>query len=389
VFRVQWSPTGDSLLTSTDSSRTVSLYVVTGRNTVQQWLAGHQVEIGNVVAHPSQDRIVTTGYNKLISWDVGAARPSPVTLGDNPGAVTALAYSPDGSLLAAANAFGTDPRSITIRDAKTGRISGRLSGAQRLNALVFDPTNQRLAAGDLAGNVCVWDVPTGRQVRQFAIGSDIRAVFFSSDGGHLITHGENSALIFDLESGELTRESIVGGSGIRELAVDRQRSRIIVGCKNGTLASLSIPDLTLETRVENAHDGSVECLALSPDGRLLVSGGSDHRVILRDAKSFDVLLEFPLWIGNVRDLTFDYKGRRLFVVGTDCNVDLWNIAALYYGLEQIGLAWDRSAPAAITAPSLSPDDDPSQSDVPIIRRPETDEQGSKSNNRADYAGVTR
>jgi hypothetical protein len=53
----------------------------------------------------------------------------------------------------------------------------------------------------------------------------------------------------------------------------------------------------------------VVCLALSPDGRLLATVGADHRVVLRDAKSFETLLGFPKWAGSLRDLTFDFTGR--------------------------------------------------------------------------------
>ena len=82
----------------------------------------------------------------------------------------------------------------------------------------------------------------------------------------------------------------------------------------------------------------MHCLALSPDGRLLATGGADHRVVLRDAMSFESLLGFPLWAGNLRNLTIDFTGRRLVIVGTDCDADLWDLAALSDGLTDIALA---------------------------------------------------
>ena len=147
------------------------------------------------------------------------------------------------------------------------------------------------------------------------------------------------------------------------------RSRLVVGFQGGAIASLSLPDLTPGRRLENAHDGSVDCLALSPDGRLLATGGADHRVVLRDAMSFERLLGFPLWAGNLRDLTFDFTGRRLAIVGTDCNVDLWDLTALYDGLTEIGLAWDRPVPAVVPASGPAPAGEHLRPAVPVIRRP--------------------
>src|SRR5439155_13329279 len=135
--------------------------------------------------------------------------------------------------------------------------------------------------------------------------------------------------------------------------------------------SLSLPDLTPGPRLENAHAGSVDCLALSPDGRLLATGGADHRVVLRDAMSFETLLGFPMWAGELRDLTFDSKGRRLAIVGTDSDVDLWDLAALRDGLTGVGLAWDRPAPAVAPGSGLAAEGEHLRPTVAVIRRPGT------------------
>src|SRR5262249_14308277 len=158
TFGVKWSRTGDYLAVSLNNSREVLLYKITGRHGVQQWLAGHGVELRCAAAHPRLARLATSGYTELMSWDLSAARPSPVVIGTNPGAVTALAYSPDGSLLATASWRSSDPGEVEIRDANTSEVRGRLSGPQQVNALAFDPACGRLACGDAAGNVVVWDL---------------------------------------------------------------------------------------------------------------------------------------------------------------------------------------------------------------------------------------
>ncbi len=369
AFRVQWSPTGEHLAVSMNNSREVFLYTIAGRHHVQQWLTGHRVELCCVAAHPRLERLTTSGYTELNTWDLSVARPSPVALGPNPGAVTSLAYSPDGSLLAIASwPQNSNPRQVVIRDANTGKVRGRMFGLQVVYALAFDPTGERLACGDVAGNVVLWDLATSRPIQQFVTGSSVQSIVFLDCPRSLVTHGKDAVLLFNLESGKLERKVDLAGGGIRRLVADRARSRLVVGFQNGAIGSVSLPDLTPDPRLDAAHEGSVDCLALSPDGRLLATG-SDHRVVLRDALSFETLLVFPLWAGTLRDLTFDSRGRRLAIVGTDSDVDLWNLDALHDGLTALGLAWDQPTPAVVPAPDLAPEGGHPRPAVPVIRRP--------------------
>ena len=88
------------------------------------------------------------------------------------------------------------------------------------------------------------------------------------------------------------------------------------------------------------------------NGYILATGGEDHRLVLRDPLTFEPLLSLPNWSGHVRDLAFEASGRWLAIVGSDSDVDLWDVAALDDGLKAIGLAWDQSAS------TISPSDGP-------------------------------
>src|SRR5207248_397484 len=126
---------------------------------------------------------------------------------------------------------------------------------------------ERVACGDGAGNVVVWDLGTSRPVQQFVTGSAVYSVIYLDSPRGLVTHGKDAVLLFNLESGQLERKVDLAGGDIRTLVADRARSRLVVGFQGGAIGGLSLPDLTPGPRLENAREGSVDCLALSPDGR--------------------------------------------------------------------------------------------------------------------------
>jgi serine/threonine protein kinase/WD40 repeat protein len=369
IFRVNWSPTGDFLALGLNNASVVGLYQITGLYRVQRWLSGHPVELQCVASHPWLERLATAGAAELSVWDLSASHPAPVRLQTNAGQVNSLVYSPDGSRLAVAT---WDPRGnsnlheITIRDADTGKVQGRITGPGIFRSLAFDPAGGRIASGDDPGNVVLWDLATSHAVLKVATGSTVYSIGFLDRPRRLVAKLEHSVLLFNLESGKEERKVDFAGVALSKLVIDRKRNRLVVGYHSGAIASLSLPDLTAGIRVESANEGQVWSLALSPDGRLLATG-HDHRVVLRDAETFEVLLRLPAWDGTLRDLTFDCTGRRLAVVGTGSDVDVWDLEALRDGLTKVGLAWDRPAPVDAAA-GLPPGGEDLRPAVPLIRR---------------------
>jgi WD40 repeat protein len=156
--------------------------------------------------------------------------------------VLALAFSPDGTLLAVSGLTAGAEGELALFDARSGRrlTTLRCSGSIQppTYALAFTPDGT-LVTGGLGTKVQFWDVPSGRLVDEWVGHSAyITSLAISPDGRTLATGS---------------------GKGIIKLWSLEQRAEL-----------LTLP----------AHERDVGALAFSSDGQVLASGGGDGRVRL-------------------------------------------------------------------------------------------------------------
>ena len=179
--------------------------------------------------------------------------PRPVTWNIGERGLSALALSPDGTLLAASGPSGfrgervglwsTVDRAAQLSHWTLGGPFSRYGApAGVIEGLAFSPDGLLLASGDGGGAIWLWDVRAmrGRELAGPAVAGlgRVRAVAFSpADAALLAAGGDNGIALWDTDSGQLVR----GLAG---------------------------------------HDGPVRSIAFSPDGRSLASAGDDGTVRL-------------------------------------------------------------------------------------------------------------
>ena len=145
---------------------------------------------------------------------------------------------------------------------------------------VFPDGKIVLAGGDL-GDIILFDVPTGEELRRYNQGSVTWGLDISDDGQHFLSAAsDGSLMLWDVASGEVLRTFSGHTEGLESGVFTPDESQLVSGSADGTLILWDVA--TGEAlRNFNEHGETVSKVAVSPDGELAYSTGYDGQVFVR------------------------------------------------------------------------------------------------------------
>lgn len=288
-----------------------------------------QKAIRTVACSPFGDDIAFAGDDcQIYLWNFHSRETR--VLGTTEGPVTAVAYSPNGVLIASANE-GTDQERSSVRvwDLRSGEMVDLGECGEQALSLAFSPGGKSLAcaSAEATGVLRVWNLQSGqmRVLKGPAGGSS--SISFSPDGKWIATADAvriNPAIrLWDLESG-MARSIGSSRRQITSVGFSMDGKSVASGSWDETLCVWDVQ--TRQAQVLGKNCSCICCLAFSPSGEKIAAGSLDGRI-----RVWNLTTMRSRTVGtcdNVNAVAFYVDSKVLVSGSADGTVRLWNTALI-------------------------------------------------------------
>jgi sugar lactone lactonase YvrE len=198
-----------------------------------------------------------------------------------------IAFSPDGHTLACASSYGT----VTLWDVASGGIHRVFENlAAPVRSIAWSPVGLILASAPADMTVTLLDVASGNVLRMLESGSQVRGMAFSPDGKTLAAVSEDMLIrIWDVATGKLLHVFKSDPGCTRVVAWSPDGRSLASACSDGSIHVWDVAAGDVLRTLSKGHEAPIRTLTFTLDGRTLISGSDDGSVVVWDAATDGML----------------------------------------------------------------------------------------------------
>jgi WD40 repeat protein len=275
--------------------------------------------------------------------------------------VNALAFSPDGQMVASASS----DHSVKLWRVSDGTLLATLhelidpsatTHQDVVNTVAFSHDGTMLASGSMDRHIKLWRVSDGALLRTMGGNEFILGLAFSPDDQLLASGGgysTNEIKIWRLSDGE--NISIINDNlGANNAVAYSPDGQLLAAAKAQSVATVFNP--SNGNAVQNlGHDGTVNFVAFSPDGQTLATASDDQSARLwQVGNNFErFALNGPS--GFVKSVGFAPDGQTLIAAGQDWGAQRGTILFWRTANGALARAYDQETSTAVFSAQFSPD----------------------------------
>jgi WD40 repeat protein len=315
-------------------------YVVTGRHdqtarvwealtpnippmTHTSWITSLALDTeGNYLA-PASNGATTDHYAKI--WDAKTGTLCAVLDHGEEADVRAVAFSPDGSLLAtgcgAISSPAADPMCNAVRvwEVPSGKTLLSVPQPSLVMDVAFSPDGGYLAAAST--DCTVWGVADGKQIVQLPHGRGVNVVVFSQDGNLIASGGADTVCVWDMTAAE-EKLRIAPNALVNDIAWNLEETWIVVAL-GATARIWRLADG--EEIFCGQHGDAVQSVAVSPDGYYLATASFDNTAKLWHVVTGELIHTMQHERGFL-SVAFSPDGNCLATGGMDYTARIWDVS---------------------------------------------------------------
>jgi hypothetical protein len=246
------------------------------------------------------------------------------------GAVGPVACSADGRLALSGSWDGT----MRLWDLATGKQLQCFKGHTGwVWSVAFSADSRRaLSVGTFDKAARLWDVARGKELgSQCKPGERFLGAAFLPDGPYALMDTANALRLWHVERGQEVQRFMGHTDRVWRVALSPDGRRLLSGGYDKTArlwdvaTGRELQRFEGHTAVPEGHTGAVHAVALSPDSRRVLTGCQDGILRLWDADTGQLLRRLKGHRGSVESVAFAPDGRRALSGGWDKVLRLWEV----------------------------------------------------------------